>query len=142
MSERIFMGQNQLLFNAQGANGVSEVYNCGNATNIIVAVTAPLNSAFTLNFQGSIGKSVTDPSAPDFSSAQAVANMWDYVAAYDTQDPTSIITGDTGVAITAAAVASNTRMYIVNVSFLRYFSLQVSGWSAGSVSAVVVGSAI
>lgn len=124
------------LFDAQAATGVSNVLPVDFAESIIVAVTAPLNSTLTFKFQGSIGKSLTDPSAPDFSLAQAVLNQWDYVSAYDYNDPSSIITGDTGVTIDNATAASNTRMYVINTSLLRWFSMQVSAYTDGSLTAM------
>lgn len=134
---------NQQLFNAKAATGVVLApINCESFTNIVVAVTAPLNTSLTFKFQGSVGKSITDASAPTFSSAQAVTNMWDYVSAYDLNDPSSVIVGDTGVTIDNVSAAANTRMYIVNVALLRWFSMEVTAYTDGSISAMVMGSTI
>ena len=133
---------NQVLFNAKAATGVSPVIPCESFTNIIVAVTAPLNTTLTFKFQGSTGTSVSSQAAPDFSATQAVTNMWDYLSAYDLNDPTSVIVGDTGVLLDNLSAAANTSMYIVNVALMRYFSLQVSAYTDGSLTAVVMGSTI
>lgn len=137
-SDRLVSG-NQLLFNAKAATGVSPVFDCAGFSNVIVAVTGAVNSTLTFKFQGSLGASVTSQAAPDFSAAQSATNMWDYVSAYDLQDPSAVITGDTGVTLDNLTVAQNTRMYIVNVAAIRYFSLQVSAYTDGSLSAMVMG---
>lgn len=139
-TERIAIRSNQILFNASGATGVSEVINVADFDNIIVAVSAALNSTLTFKFQGSMGAGIGDagkPVAPDFSAAQSVTNMWDYVSAYDLNDPSSVITGDTGVSLNNDTVANNTRMYIINTSLLRFFSMQISAWTDGSLTAIV-----
>lgn len=141
-TERLVVNTNQILFDAQAATGVSTPLNVEAFDNIIVAVTAPLNSTLTFNFQGSIGKSISSTESPTFSSAQAVTNMWDYVAAYDLNDPSSIIVGDTGVALNNASAAANTRFYIINTSLIRWFSMQVSAYTDGSLSAMVATSTI
>lgn len=142
MKERLYTEGNQVLFDAQDETGVSQVFDCACFDNIIVAVTAPANASLTFKFQGSLGKSVSSAAAPDFSSAQAVTNHWDYIAAFDVQDPTSVILGDTGVTINNDTAANNTRLYSVNVSTLRYFSLQVSAYTDGSLTAFVMGSTV
>ena len=118
------------LFSAKAATGVSEVLDVRNYRHIVVAVTATVNSTLTFKFQGS-----SRDSQPTFSSAQAVLNVWDYVAAYDLNDPNTIITGDTGVSLNNAAVAVNTRLYLVNVDHLSWFSMEVTAYTDGALSA-------
>lgn len=134
MQTRQLLGNYQL-FNAKAATGVSNAIDVSDFENIIVAITAPLNATFTFKFQGSVGKSLTSGDVPDFNAAQAVTNHWDYVAAYDLQDPGTIIAGDTGVTIDNAAVAANTRFYVVNTSLLRWFSMSITSYTDGSLTA-------
>ncbi len=136
---RLYTQNNQQLFSAKAATGViTTPIDVSDYSSIIVAVTAPLNSTLTFKFQGSIGKSLTDPSAPAFGSAQAVTNHWDYVSAYDYNDPSAVIVGDTGVTIDNASAAANTRLYTINVSLLRWFSMEVSAYTDGSLTAWVM----
>lgn len=137
MSARLTQN-NVKLFDAKAATGVSVPLDVTEFDQIIVAVTAAANSTLTFNFQGSIGKSVTSEDAPDFSAAQAVTNHWDYVSAYDYNDPSSVIVGATGVTLNNDTVANNTRLYTVNVSLIRWFSMQVSAYTDGAVTAFVV----
>lgn len=135
---RFVTPNNQLLFDAKAATGVSSPIDVSGFDSIIVAVSAPANASLQFKFQGSIGKSLTSIASPDFSAAQSVTNIWDYVSAYDLEDPTTLIDGDTGVTIDNDTEANNTRLYTVNVSLLRYFSMQVAAYTDGSVTAMVI----
>ncbi len=139
-TKRDYNQTNGILFAAKAATGVSEVIQTAPHTNLIIAVSAPLNSTLTFKFQGSIGKDAeTDkPLTPDFSATQAVDNMWDYIAAYDTQNPTSIIPGDTGVTLDNTTEAVNTRMFIVNTSAIRFFSMQITSRTDGALTAILL----
>lgn len=130
---------NVKLFDAKAATGTSQVVDVSDYKFITVAVTGALNSSLTFKFQGSIGKSVSSEEAPDFASAQAVTNHWDYLAFYDIQNPGSVVAGDTGVTIDNAAVAANTTLYQINVDLLRYFAMTVTAYTDGSVTAWLVG---
>lgn len=76
--------------------------------------------------------------APDFSSAQAVANIWDYIGVYDLEDG-AFVDGDTGVAIDNTTVAVNTRQFLINTDHMQWFSLQISALTDGSLTAYLVG---
>lgn len=130
---------NVVLFNA-ATTGTAPAQDVSSFRQIIVAVTAPLNATLTLKFQGSIGKSVSSQAAPDFSSAQAVDNHWDYLAFYEYQNPSSVVAGDTGVVIDNTSVAENTRLFIVNVSLVRWFSATITSRTDGTVSSWFVAS--
>jgi hypothetical protein len=128
-----------MLFNAKAATGVSTPQNVAGCDQVLVCVSAAVNSSLTFKFQGSGGASITSEEAPDFSAAQAVTNQWDYVAVYDLQSPGTVIAGDTGVTIDNASVAANTTMYLVNIPpTVRWFSLQVSAYTDGSLTAYMV----
>jgi len=127
------------ILSAKGATGVGNTMLVKDFKHIIVAVTATLNSSLTFKFQGSLGTSATSGDAPVFSDAQAVANHWDYVAAYDLQTPGTVITGDTGVAINNDTVANNTHLYLVNVDGLTWFNMSVTSFTDGALTAFAVG---
>lgn len=127
------------LLDAKAATGVSLPIFVGDYKWITVAVTGAINSSLTFKFQGSIGKSLASQDTPDFSAAQAVTNHWDYIGFYDLQNPGSVVAGDTGVTIDNAAVAANTTLYQINVDLLRWFSMSVTAYTDGSVTAWLVG---
>lgn len=127
------------ILTAQAATGVGEAIGVKGYHHILVAVSAAVNASLTFKFQGSIGKSATDAGAPDFSMAQTIENHWDYVASYDLQSPGSLITGDTGVTLNNDTVAGNTRLYMINVDALTWFSMDVTSVTDGDVSAFFVG---
>lgn len=119
---------------AKAATGVGTAVDVTQHQHVIVQVTAALNSSLTFKLQGSVSSSV-----PDFSAAQTGTNHWDYVSAYDLQDPSTVIAGDTGVALNNDTVANNTRQYLVNVDGLRWFSMEVTSYTDGSVTTNVIG---
>jgi hypothetical protein len=122
------------VLNAAAATGSGNRFDCKDYENVVVRLSAALNSSLTVKFQGA----VTD-SAPAFGSAQSEANHWDYVAAYDLQNPSSIIAGDTGVTLNNDTAANNCRQYIVNTAYLSYFNIDVSAYTDGAVTATVIG---
>lgn len=73
---------------------------------------------------------------PDFSATQTGTNHWDYVAAYDLQNPSSIIPGDTGVALNNDSAANNTRQYLMNTDAVRWVCAEVTAYTDGSVTLV------
>lgn len=97
---------------------------------LVVVVTAPANASLTFKFQGSIQEL-----EPSFSDPQGATNLWDYVAAYDINDPSAIIPGDTGVTIDNLTEAANTRMYKINVGFLEWLNIEVTARTDGSLTA-------
>ena len=88
-------------------------------------------ATLTVKCQGS-----ASDDSPDFSSAQAAANHWDYIDMIDLEDNTSI-DGDTGVA--SAGAASDARLFEVNVNGLKWLNFIVSSCEAGSVTVKVRG---
>lgn len=101
----------------------------------VITVTAPLNTSLTFKFQASNGVSVTSDAEPTFSSAQAVANIWDYVGVYDLEDG-SFIEGDTGVTLNNDTVVNNTRRYLINDDHCQYLNIEITSYTDGSLSAV------
>lgn len=130
---------NVTLFSA-ATTGSAPAQNVSSFRQIIVAVTAPANATLTVKFQGSIGKAVGSEAAPDFTAAQAEDNHWDYLACYEYQNPTSIIAGDTGIVLDNTTAAVNTRLYIVNVSLVRWFSATITSRVDGTLSSWFVAS--
>ncbi len=117
----------EVVFSAVATTGFSTEVDVSNQQNIQVCVA--VTGACTVKFAGSI----VDKGSVDFASAQAPSNMWDYVAANDLEDPSTIITGDDGVTFSGA----DCRQFIINVAGLRSFAVQVSAYTAGAVTARV-----
>lgn len=122
----------QEVFTDKAATGVGTTIDVSGYNSILVQVTAALNSTLTYKFQGSVADS-----APDFSSARTESNVWEYIHAYDLQNPSSGIPGDTGVSITNDTVANNVYLYKINVDMLHWFNIEVSAYTDGDVTAKV-----
>lgn len=119
--------------NAKNATGVSEAINVVDFRHIVIAVTAAVNSTLTFKFQGS-----PRDDAPNFGAAQSETNIWDYVHVYDLNNPAGGIIGDTGVTLNNDTVANNTRLYEINTDLLQWFSLEVSSYTDGSLTAYLI----
>ena len=116
------------IMNAVGSATDSTVINVEDYRHVVVAVSATLNSTLTFNFKGSVLDTA------DLTSAQAVNNIWDYISAYDLEDPSSLIDGDTGVTINNASVAANTTQYLVNTDHLALFAVETTAWTDGAIT--------
>ena len=127
---RIHYPASQFL-NAKAATGASVALLVSDYRNLVVQVTAPANSSFTIKFAGWIGET-----APDFTAAQSATNAYDFIEVADLQDGT-LIDGDTGVTIDNTTAAVNCRLFEINVNALDYFAVVVSAYTDGSVSASV-----
>lgn len=73
-------------------------------------------------------------SGVNFASAAAYANPWDYAAMYNLNDPSSIITGDTGVSF---AGANSVEQYIINTSALQSVNFTITAYTAGKITVKV-----
>lgn len=80
----------------------------------------------TAKVQGSIQET-----APTWTSAQSASNMWDYVAMYDLNDPSSVVTGDTGFSV---AGADDYKNYIINVDGLKWLNVNITARSEGELT--------
>lgn len=117
--------------NAKAATGASNVILCRDFRNAVIQVTAPLNSTFTIKIAGAIGDV-----APDLTAVQSTTNAYDFLEVVDLQDGATI-DGDTGITITDATAAVNTRMFEVNTNAIDYVGVIVSSYTDGSVSASI-----
>jgi hypothetical protein len=133
MSHR-FSNPEVAVHSTKAATGVGTTVNVEDFQHIVVKVSAAVNSTLTFKFQGSISDT-----GPDFSAAQSATNHWDYVSAYDLQDPSSVIVGDTGVSLNNDTVANNTHLYLINTDGLRWFNISVTAYTDGSLTAAAVG---
>ena len=124
----------ETIFSAKAATGTGKVINVDGYRHIVLALSTASSANFTIKFQGSIGSGVNpdENTAPTFSSAQAVGNMWDYIEVYDLQSGTAI-DGDTGV---SAAGTDDFRLFELNTNGLEYICATITARSAGTVTLV------
>lgn len=122
------------ILDAKAATGHSTVVNVKDYQHIVVGISAALNSSLTFKFKGSI----LDSGQTDITAAQAVDNIWDYVSAYDLEDPSSLLDGDTGVTLNNDTVANNTHQYLINTDLLDQFAIELTAYTDGSLTAWVV----
>lgn len=97
--------------------------------NIVVTIATADSTNATIKFAGS-----PRDTAPTFSSAASPTNQWDYVSAYDMEDPSTLVDGDTGVVYTGTDAVQT---YLVNTEGIDHFNVQVSAYSAGTITVTV-----
>ncbi len=83
------------------------------------------DAALTVKFQWSIQET-----APDFSAAQSVTNMWDYIEVIDLQSG-SAIDWDTWVAV---ATADDYRLFEANINGLKWINARVTARTQGEIT--------
>lgn len=129
---RDFTRKPQTLLNAKAGTGsdLTGGIFVGDWRHIIIYIASASSANLTVKFQGSISES-----APDFTAAQSVSNVWDYVQIKDLEDA-SAVDGDTGIAF---AGTDDVRMFEVNVNGLQWFNANVTARAAGSVTVKLVG---
>jgi len=129
-SARLVVGP-KTLFSAQATTGVSPAIKVQGYRNIVVsfATDGGSDAALTTKFQCAISDT-----APDFSAAQSVTNMWDYVQVVDLEDG-STIDGDTGIVV---ATADDYRLVEANVNGCKWFSSRVTARTQGEVTVKIM----
>jgi len=95
---------------------------------IQLALDTANSGNFTLKVQGS-----NSEDAPDFNKVQTAINSWDYIDIVDLEDKGSI-DGDTGISVSGT---DDHRMFEINVNALRWVSVVITAWTAGTLEAKV-----
>lgn len=125
---------------AKAATGVGTSFDCRKYQNVVIAVSAAVNSSLTFKFQGSIGSGVgAGGDSPEFGTAQAGDNHWDYVGFTDLQTAGTLVAGDTGVTVNNDTVVNNTHLYMLNTQGLSFVNMDLTAYTDGDLSAFVVG---
>lgn len=119
------------ILSAQAATGVGKVIDVSDFTHAIISVATDGGGTanLTCKFQGAV-----NGTAPDFSAAQSVTNMWDFIQVKDLEDGSSV-DGDVGFAV---AGADDYRQFEYNFNGLKYITARVTAYSAGSVTVKVM----
>lgn len=117
---------------AKAATGFGTKVNVSDFKYIELQYSTDSSANLTFKIQGSLTQSESNI---DFTAAASTANHWDYVASYDLNDPSSIVTGDTGYARAGTDTVQN---LIVNVDALEWINAEVTARSAGNVTLKVV----
>ena len=117
----------EVFFTAQAANGFGDPMNVQPFKNINIALHGSGTAAFTVKVMGSDQKAV-----PDWTAAASATNDWSYIGTWDL-DPVTIIAGSTGYVFAGDATAR----LLVNTDTLTHINVEVSGYSAGALTATV-----
>jgi len=132
--------QQSVLLNAATANGVGSKILAGDYKYMIIALATSSSASATIKVQGSYGKDNTvagsaGNDAPDFSASATRTNQWGYISFVNLLSG-SVVAGGTGVVYSGTDGVTYLK---VNVEGLRFLSLEVSSYSAGTIDAKVIG---
>lgn len=133
MSRGIERLETDKLLDGVGATGAGTAKDVRDYTDVVfgVATDGGADANLTVKFQ--ISYEETEPS--DWASGPTVSNMWEYAAVYDLNDPSSVVTGDTGFVV---AGADDYKYYVLNVPFPPvWVNARVTARSAGEVTVFV-----
>jgi hypothetical protein len=111
--------------------GASAAIDVAQYRHILVSIATSGSANATIKFAGSF-----EEEAPAFGTAASATNVWDFIAAYNLEDPSSITDGDTGVVYSGTDAVEQ---YIVNTDGLKWFAANVTARSAGTITVKVVG---
>lgn len=117
------------ILNAVAVNGASTPIMVQDYETLLLQLNA-VGFTGTIKFVGSYQETI-----PDFGSASSLTNAWEYIKTIDVQDGGGV-NGNTGIPYTTS---TTTRMLEVNTSRLVWFGAIVSGFSAGTLTAKVLG---
>lgn len=113
--------------NAKAATGAGSVLDVSEFRNVIVTIATDGGSdaALTVKCAGAISET-----APTFTSAQSVTNMFDYIFMWDYENATGV-DGDTGFSV---ATADDYRVFMVNTEGLKWLNFVVTARTEGEVT--------
>ena len=113
------------ILDAKAATGVGLSINVKDFRHLVVIIGTADNANLTVKAVGSI-----EEDAPNFASAQAVDNMYDFIEMVDYQDGAKIA-GDTGI---APAGTDDFRILELNTNGLKWLNFRVTARVAGNVT--------
>lgn len=126
--------QHYMVLDAKAATGIGNTIDVRDFRNCVVKIGTATSANLTVKAQGAVASASTPNTPPTFSTAQSVANHWDYVQMIDLQDGNPV-NGDTGFVVTGT---DDFRQFEININSLDYINFSVTARSAGSVTVSVV----
>jgi hypothetical protein len=101
--------------------------------NAVVGLETAGTATTTIKFFASMGKS--DGSCPNFGATVSAANPYTFIQAINL-DTAATVNGATGEVVAGTDIA---KTYEVNLNAVKYLAVLPVSWSAGSISARLMG---
>lgn len=117
------------VLSAKAATGIGQLINVKDFRHILVSIATSDSANLTVKCVGSI-----EETCPDFTAAQAVGNMYDFLELVDYQNG-SKIAGDTGIAF---AGTDDYRLFEINTNGMEWMTLRVTAYAAGKITGKVL----
>lgn len=124
--------QHTEVLEAATATGLGKMINVADFRHVQVVVAADGGASGTVKFPASFVEEWEDV---DMSAAALPGNEWDFVAAYNLNDPSSILTGDTGLVVAADGV----EQLIINTDGINFLSANITDYTSGNFTVTIIG---
>lgn len=118
------------ILSAAGATGAGSAASVAPYQHMLVSVRSDNSADLTVQCQGSLADE-----APDWASAAAVDNDWDYIGMQLLDDGT-LVAGDTGVVFSGTDAV---HYYMINTDALKWVNFRVTAHVAGDVTIQICG---
>jgi hypothetical protein len=119
----------QELFTAKATTGVSKAHLVQDFRNIVIHVTSAASTTATVKVKAALVDGV------DFAAASSVSNPWFWVATTPLDTGSSPVDGNTGYSSSASYL---NKCVELETNLIRWFALEITAISAGSVSAYFI----
>jgi hypothetical protein len=123
---RLVQKQTKVIFDAASADGAGEVLNVEDFKHIVLEFASESSANLVVNFKGA----VSDSAPSDFTASQSPSNLWDYIQVKDLDDGSSV-DGSTGITLSGT---DDVRLLEVNTNLLKWFTAEISSYSAGNIT--------
>jgi hypothetical protein len=121
------------VLNNVATTGIGSVIDVRDFLYVQVIVSTSGNANATIKFPGSM---VDDRGDVNFAASAGPSNEWDYIAAYNLQNPSTIIAGDTGLVY---AGTDAVEQLIINVDGVNFLTANVTARAAGNINVTIMG---
>lgn len=121
------------LMNSKASTGIGSVIDVRDFLYVQLVISTSGTANGTLKIAGSM---VDKRSDVDFASAASATNEWDFIAAYNLQNPSIVIAGDTGVVYTGT---DTVEQLIVNCDGVNFLTVNLTARAAGNFNVTVMG---
>jgi len=119
------------LFTAKATTGVSKAHLVEGLRNVVVHFTSAASTTATVKVKASIVDGV------DFSAASSASNPWFWVATTPLDTGSTPVDGNTGYSVTTSYLNKAVEL---ETNLIRWFAVEITAISAGSVSATFIAS--
>jgi hypothetical protein len=122
--------KNYNIMSEKAATGVGNYIDVRNFRHVNIVISTSDSADCTIKCVAALGET-----APNFASAQAVGNEYDFIEMAQLSDSSSPVRGNTGVVLTGTDIC---KIYAVNTDNIDWVTLNITAYAAGEITASLV----